>query len=357
MYLFRGPTTDQVWKQAAKRFGDSRPIPTRPSRTGRVKETLQSVFSIQEPQQRWVVSRYPPINPAFALAEVIWIVCGRNNSRFLNYWNPDLPRFAGAGEKYHGAYGHRLRHQFGVDQIERALHVLKRNPDTRQVVLQIWDPRADFPLPDGKPVSEDVPCNVCAILKVRDKKLFWTQIMRSNDFFRGLPYNFVQFTCLQEIMAGWLGVEVGTYTHLSDSLHVYKKDEANIRNFSSITPQRNTDSLCLPKPQSDLVLAELYRRADILTKPRLDKRELLRAAVEFNLPPAFSNILLVVCADSARRRGWVTITNDLMGRCSNPALKQLWERWFARKGRQRALTPDENRRRRAQADSNRRVPA
>ena len=62
------------------------------------------------------------------------------------------------------------------------------------------------------------------MLKVRDGALEWTQILRSNDVFRGLPYNFVQFTMMQEIMAGWLNLRVGSYNQLSDSLHIYDSD-------------------------------------------------------------------------------------------------------------------------------------
>ena len=39
--------------------------------------------------------------------------------------------------------------------------------------------------------------------------------------FLGVPHNFVQFTCIQEVLAGWLGVECGSYNQISDSLHVY----------------------------------------------------------------------------------------------------------------------------------------
>ena len=35
--------------------------------------------------------------------------------------------------------------------------------------------------------------------KVRQGKLEWSQIMRSNDVLLGMPYNFIQFTGLQEI--------------------------------------------------------------------------------------------------------------------------------------------------------------
>src|SRR5437879_1150771 len=115
------------------------------------------------------------MNIAFALEEVVWIMAGRNDSSFLNYYNTELPKYCGNGPIYHGAYGHRLRKRFGIDQVVRAYEALRRNPDSRQVVIQIWDSIVDLPAADGKPSSEDIPCNIVAMLKVRDKQLGPTQ--------------------------------------------------------------------------------------------------------------------------------------------------------------------------------------
>ena len=84
-----------------------------------------------------------------------------------------------------------------------------------------WVLKRDLPSPG--PSSEDVPCNVSSHLMIRQGCLEWLQVMRSNDLIWGTPYNFVQFTSIQEIVAGWLGVEVGNYVHVSDSLHVYQR--------------------------------------------------------------------------------------------------------------------------------------
>lgn len=62
------------------------------------------------------------------------------------------------------------------------------------------------------------------MFNIRDGRLDWTQIIRSNDIFLGLPHNLVQFTTLHEVMAGWLGVQMGSYNQLSNSLHLYEKD-------------------------------------------------------------------------------------------------------------------------------------
>jgi len=333
MQICEGQTCDLVWRKAARTFRHPSHCRTRSGRGGRVKELLHAVFVIHNPRERWVVSRCPAINPAFAIAEVVWILRGREDSRFLEYWNPALPRFAGNGRKYYGAYGRRLRSHFGIDQLERAYFALKRNPSGRQVVLQIWDPKIDFPRTNGRPRAVTIPCNVCALLKVREGSLHWTQILRSNDLFRGVPYNFVQFTMLQEVLAGWLNVKLGDYTHLSDSLHVYKSDQRHIRESIGTRPERNVDVLSLPKRISERAFAELERRMLKLMAPGLTVEGIQRIVLPAGLPRGFVNLLLVVAADAARRRGWAKVAQRIMQKCSNPVLKQLWARWFLRRRR------------------------
>ena len=53
--------------------------------------------------------------------------------------------------------------------------------------------------------------------------------MRSNDVWFGLPYDIVYFTFLQKYIAYRLGVRYGTYTHFVGSMHMYLKDEENIK--------------------------------------------------------------------------------------------------------------------------------
>lgn len=291
---------------------------------------LHATFFITNPRERWVISRQPAINPAFAIAEVLWIIAGRNDSRFINYWNPDLPRFAGTGSTYHGAYGYRLRRQFGFDQIQSAFTALEANPDSRQVVLQIWDPRSDFPASDGSPAAEDIPCNVCSLLKVRAGRLEWMQVMRSNDMLLGTPYNFVQFTTLQEVMAGWLRVEVGEYAHFSDSLHVYEHDVGKFSVAANAPTLPNPDRLSLPKIESDAVFKRMTAVAEFLTNPRLTRSQFIDTCADCDLPEAYNNLLAIMAADAARRRKWHAEMDRAASRCSNRLLQFLWEQWRER---------------------------
>ena len=95
MHVFEGATADDVWLLAAAKFEDAEAVRTQDSRAGETHEILGTAFTIRNPRERWVVSREPALNPAFAVAEVIWIMCGRQDSAFINYWNPKLPLFAG----------------------------------------------------------------------------------------------------------------------------------------------------------------------------------------------------------------------------------------------------------------------
>ena len=178
---FEADTADELWRIAAHALISKERARRTGSRLGHTYELLHCSLTLHNPRARWVLSRTPPINPAFAIAESLWIIAGRQDAHLVNYWNPALPRFAGSGDRYHGAYGHRLRKHFDVDQLERAYQALRNNSSTRQVVLQIWDPRGDLPTDDGQPTAPDIPCNLLSCLKVRDGRLEWLQVMRSND--------------------------------------------------------------------------------------------------------------------------------------------------------------------------------
>ena len=266
-------TANEQWKQAAGWFREDGNAAKQASRSGPTQEVMNAALTLQHPRQRWIAARVPAMNPAFAIAEVVWIVTGRNDSAMLNYFNPHLPRFAGEGDVYHGAYGHRIRSSFGVDQLHRAFSALSANSASRQVVLQIWDSKIDLPSEDGGPISKDIPCNVCSLLKVRDGKLEWTQIMRSNDLFRGFPHNVVQFSSLQEVLAGWLSLEVGGYHHYSDSLHLYDHDGDVVSHFEDISPPDNGDNLSLAKSQSDEAFLALGELCDLCADPERSSDE------------------------------------------------------------------------------------
>lgn len=243
-----GYTADELFIKALTELEHA---PIQEGRGEPTKELLHVLFQLQEPRNRLVTLR--DINPAFAFIEVLWIMAGGNSVEYLKFWNPRMKSFAQPNGLLYGAYGHRLgcadlwNDVMWDDELIEALYIYNPNPtnqhvvqlldardalaskpNSRQIVLQIWDSQADLPDDLGQERAKDIPCNVVSHLLVRQGKLHWMQFMRSNDAIWGWPYNLVQWTFLQEIMAGWLGLDLGPFMLLSDSYHTYQKHWANI---------------------------------------------------------------------------------------------------------------------------------
>ncbi len=327
---FSGKTVDETWLQVVAALRAEPDAPVQPSRGGATQEILHAALAVENSAARWVISRHPAINPAYAFAELIWTMNGREDSAFLTYFNSKLPELAGDGPTFHGAYGRRLRTHLGFDQFVRAYHALKNDPDTRQVVLQIWDGKIDLPTDDGKPTAPDIPCNLISLLKVRNGRLEWTQVMRSNDIFRGIPYDFVQFTCMQEIMAGWLGIPVGTYCHVSDSLHAYVKDLPKILAATRISPEQDTSRLAQSFAESEITFQVLSSAVDKIISPAVQAKELLGQLETTSLAPSYRDMLAVLTAEGLRIRSDQSGAHLALAHCANSLYRQLWLRWLAR---------------------------
>lgn len=202
------------------------------SRDGKVKEILDFKTILTNPYRRCVGGYKRNINIFFLLAEAMWIALGRKDVETLVWFNKNMEKFSDDGEVFHAPYGFRLRHwgvrsedKFetgistaqGFDQVINAIKIFSDNPNSRQVVMSIWNPEFDLGFK-----TRDIPCNDIVMLKIRNGKLITTIANRSNDLHWGLPTNIFQFSFLTEIMAACLGIELGTQTHNSQSLHIYE---------------------------------------------------------------------------------------------------------------------------------------
>jgi thymidylate synthase len=332
MRNFDATTADLVWQKAATELIE-RPEHEPSGRSGATREFLPCVLRIRDPRQRWILSRRPPYNPAFGLVEFLWIITGHNESRVLNYWNPILPKYSGSGDVYHGAYGFRLKNEFGFDQIERAYHALTSAPESRQVVLQMWKPEIDFPAKDGQPVSTDIPCNVMSLLKLRNGRLSWSQIMRSNDIMLGLPYNFIQFTLLQEVMAGWLGVELGEYIHFSDSLHVYEKDLAKYSCVSTDSNGTDRNIFSMPYDKSNELFSLIYENLAEVSNGDMKENELGEifdrdSSRNVSRCGLIKDMMVIIGSDAAHRQNFKVLARHLVNSCDDHGLKKASHAWL-----------------------------
>jgi thymidylate synthase len=179
------------------------------------REVLGAHLELTDPRRRFV--DLPPvrvINPAFAVAEALWIVTG-SDAPWIYRYNRALTRYTDAGI-LQGAYGPRMRRwNDRVDQLDHVRRTLTADPDSRQGVIQLYNPERDT---RG---HRDVPCTLSYRFFIRQGQLRMHTTMRSQDLWLGLPYDLFTATLVQELLAGWLGVEIGEYRHTVDSLHLY----------------------------------------------------------------------------------------------------------------------------------------
>lgn len=168
------------------------------------------------PWENVVLEPRRDFNATFALMEALWILGGRNDVNFPCMFNSQLAKYSDDGKTFHGSYGHRIR-SCGKDQLKEVISKLKKDPDTRQAVLQIWDYKKDLNIQ-----SNDIPCNDIVFCKIRDGKLNISVGNRSNDIILGAyNVNTVQFSFIQEYIASMVGCDMGVYRQVSDSYHAY----------------------------------------------------------------------------------------------------------------------------------------
>ena len=118
------------------------------SRNGDTLECVDPVTTVyKKPWERVLLEETRDANPFFHLVEAIWMMAGSNNLRQLTHFNAGMANFSDNGELLNGAYGYRWRKQFDHDQLPTIIEMLKQDPDSRRVVLQMWDAVHDLNSP------------------------------------------------------------------------------------------------------------------------------------------------------------------------------------------------------------------
>lgn len=190
------------------------------SRCGDVKEILGNVVRLDKPCERFIYVPGRKNNPFAQVAETLWVLAGRNDVKFLSKYLPRAAEFSDDGVTWRAGYGPRLRNWRGtwVDQLRNVYRILHEDLHSRRAVISIWDPECDT-----EP-SKDIPCNNWINFQVRDNKLNMLVSIRSNDLMWGFTgINAFEWSVVQEILAYWLGVEVGWVQYMQGSLHLYSR--------------------------------------------------------------------------------------------------------------------------------------
>jgi thymidylate synthase len=173
---------------------------------------------LRRPWQRVNFSLVRDANPFFHLIESVAMLAGNagNDVPLLSFFAKNMLLFSDDGHEYNAFYGTRSRHTFG-DQLTRVVEELRNNPESRQAVINLWDPT------DLWRTTKDKACNLCMIFDIVDRRLNMTTFNRSNDAIWGgvTGANVVHLSFFQEYVACALGLYIGTWHHASANLHVY----------------------------------------------------------------------------------------------------------------------------------------
>lgn len=198
-----------------------------PSRVGDVVgEVINATTVIRKPREGLVDTPLRKLSTRYALGELLWYLSGSNKLADIKPYSKFWEALSDDGVTLNSAYGYRIFKQFGFDQWEHAKNLLIKDGFSRQAVIHIKNA--------SNVITKDTPCTVALQYQIRENQLFATTYMRSNDIWLGFPYDVFSFTSLQVMMAMELGVEVGTYTHIAGSLHLY---EGSLKNVTENSPK------------------------------------------------------------------------------------------------------------------------
>jgi hypothetical protein len=197
------------------------------SRNGPVLVAPGPVATVyRQPLERVLFNPVRNASPFFHFMESLWMLAGRDDVAFVAQYNKRMAEYSDNGITLHGAYGYRWRNWFGHDQLWAIIGELKTNPTSRRCVLSMWDGgggrnhSADLTVATNG--GKDVPCNTHAYFNIEDGMLRMTVCCRSNDAIWGAyGANAVHFSYLMEYIANCVGVEVGSYTQVSNNFHLY----------------------------------------------------------------------------------------------------------------------------------------
>ena len=110
----------------------------------------------------------------------------------------------------------------GVDQIAQAIETIRRNPDSRRIIVSAWNvadvPRMRLP-----------PCHLLFQFNVQGGFLDCQLYQRSADMAIGVPFNIASYALLTSMIARECGLEPRHFVHTLGDAHVYLSHVVGVR--------------------------------------------------------------------------------------------------------------------------------
>jgi thymidylate synthase len=168
--------------------------------------------------------------------ELLWFLQGSTNIAYLrdnkvSIWD----EWADERGELGPVYGKQWRSWEGaggetIDQIEWLIDEIKRNPDSRRLIVSAWNV-ADLPK------MALMPCHTLFQFYVANGKLSCQLYQRSGDIFLGVPFNIASYALLTHMVAQACGLGVGDFVHTLGDAHLYSNHYEQAREQLSRTPR------------------------------------------------------------------------------------------------------------------------
>jgi thymidylate synthase len=152
--------------------------------------------------------------------ELLWFLAGDTNVKYLNAHGVTIwDEWADERGDLGPIYGHQWRSWPArdggtIDQIANVVAAIRRNPDSRRLIVTAWNP-ADV---DQMALP---PCHCLFQFYVAQGRLSCQLYQRSADIFLGVPFNIASYALLTMMVAQVTGLEAGDFIHTLGDAHLY----------------------------------------------------------------------------------------------------------------------------------------
>ncbi len=152
--------------------------------------------------------------------ELLWFLRGDTNIQYLHDHNVTIwDEWADEHGDLGPVYGKQWRSWEApdgrvIDQITNLIEQLKRNPDSRRLIVSAWNP-ADV---DQMALP---PCHTMFQFYANDGQLSCQLYQRSADVFLGVPFNIASYALLTMMVAQVCGLKAKDFVHTFGDAHIY----------------------------------------------------------------------------------------------------------------------------------------
>lgn len=224
MKLIKGKTFSGVYEKSLHELLNNPEYETEP-RGLKIKENINTTLIIEDPTQCLYENSRRGSQYKYIAAELLYYFTGRNDLAFIEKYAPFWRQIANPDGTVNSSYGNLLftsKNEHGYSQWSWALRSLVSDKDTRQALMTFNRPSYQYNN------NKDFICTLNGIFNIRDNKLNLTINMRSNDAILGTATDIAFFCILQQqalklLKPHYPELEMGTYTHIANSYHIYER--------------------------------------------------------------------------------------------------------------------------------------